>query len=255
MKTNNASPILTNEHQGSMHGVSGLFSAVTIGGSNYREGTFTHQVFTASRTYNEGKSRLTVKMRFDDQCRNGRNSFSVTGEGMELSRGKWQESFGGCCHDEISKVFHELAPLIKWHLTSSDGPMHYLENTVYHAGDRDHNGLRAGETRQIRNGKTGKLCWKLESASNLPHYVDSDSPTASLKINYVPLLRVGEGKERNLAAARSCAVWPESTDEQLCADPDELRRVLLARLPALLADFRRDIEAAGFYWSPECVAK
>lgn len=27
----------------------------------------------------------------------------------------------------------------------ANGPMHYVQNTVYHAGDRDHNGHRAGE--------------------------------------------------------------------------------------------------------------
>jgi hypothetical protein len=54
-------------------------------------------------------------------------------------------SMGGCIHDELTKYFPELAHLIKWHLCSTDGPMHYVSNTMYHASDRDHNGKRKGE--------------------------------------------------------------------------------------------------------------
>lgn len=56
------------------------------------------------------------------------------------------------------------------------------------------------------------------------------------------------GKERNLDAARSCANWPEATDEQLCLPADELTKLLEARLPPLLTEFRADVEAAGFLW-------
>lgn len=56
----------------------------------------------------------------------------------------------------------------------------------------------------------------------------------------------GEGKERDFAAARSCANWPGATDEELSA-PD-LKEKLAARLPALLAAFRADVQAAGFRW-------
>lgn len=124
-------------------------------------------------------------IRFDDKCRNGHNTFSITGE-------TWDGS-GGCIHDEIARAFPHLAPFIKWHGVSTDGPTHYVANTVYHAGER-----------------------------------------------------IGEGKKRDFAAARSCAVWPDATDEQLSAEPAELKKMLLARLPALMADFKADIEKLGF---------
>jgi len=38
----------------------------------------------------------------------------------------------GCLHDEIRQHFPELAHLIKWHLVSTDGPLHYIANTLYH---------------------------------------------------------------------------------------------------------------------------
>ena len=60
-----------------------------------------------------------------------------------------------------------------------------------------------------------------------------------------------EGKNRELAAARSAARWPEATDEQLCLPREELKALLEARLPAMLEEFRAAVEGAGFLWSPE----
>lgn len=87
-------------------------------------------------------ARLNVHVRFDDSCRNGRNSFAVTGD-IRGPRGA--DLAGGCLHDDIAATFPELAHLIAWHLFDTSGPMHYIANTVYTAGDRDHWGKRAGE--------------------------------------------------------------------------------------------------------------
>ena len=50
-----------------------------------------------------------------------------------------------------------------------------------------------------------------------------------------------EGKERDIEAARSVAIWPDATAEQLSD-----RGALIARLPALMADFKRCVESFGF---------
>lgn len=96
------------------------------------------------RFYHEGdrEYKITVTVRYDDQCGNGHNSFSITAD-IRTSSGV--EVAGGCCHDEVAKHFPELAPFIKWHLTSSDGPMHYIANTSYWAGKNP----------EWCNGKTG----------------------------------------------------------------------------------------------------
>jgi len=60
--------------------------------------------------------------------------------------------------------------------------------------------------------------------------------------------RTGEGKARDFAAARSCAIWPDATDEQLSQEPAELRALLAARLPALMAEFRAAVESLGFVY-------
>ena len=156
-------------------------------------------------TENGETYRIIANVRHDDDCGNGHNTFSVTGEIVRKQGSRWVEDSSGCLHDEVARHFPEIAHLIKWHLCSTGGPLHYVANTVYLAGDRDHNGLKAGER-----------------------------------------VRVGEGKERQLEAARSSAVWPDATDEELTAPG--LTERLEERLAALLADFRADVEAFGLSW-------
>ena len=129
--------------------------------------------------------RITAKVRYDDECGNGHNSFAITADiDRKDGAGRWREAAGGCCHEEVAKYFPELAPFLKWHLCASNGPMHYIANTVYHVGKK--------------------------------------------KLDY----------------ARSTAIWPDATDAELCAD--DLKEKLEARLPALLADFQKDVESLGF---------
>jgi hypothetical protein len=209
---------------------------------------------------------IVAEVRHDDECGNGHNTFAITatlygpdrcpGESTVLHKsGKtlWCHG-GGCCHDEVAKHFPELAPFIKWHLVSTDGPMHY----IYHAGDRDCWGLRKGEVRQHTSrgkyqadGVAGVPHWELK-IEGLPAkqdiYAHEKPEDMVLTARWVPSGITGEGKERDFAAARSCAVWPEATDEQLSAEPEELKRMLLERLPALMAEFKRDVESLGFVY-------
>lgn len=76
---------------------------------------------------NEINKSITVEMRYDDSCNNGHNTFSITAVISE--RGKITSC--GCLHDEIIKHFPELKKYIQWHLCSSDGPLYYIENTLY----------------------------------------------------------------------------------------------------------------------------
>lgn len=179
-------------------------------------GLFSSQTWGASRAISEGRT-ISVNLRFDDNCKNGHHTFAITGEIRDPKHGNRRDNYvvtAGCIHEEIAKHFPELAHLIKWHLTSADGPMHYVANTVYLAGDRDHWGLRKGETRQLRNGKTGLPCWELvltdsdgTQRTHIHEWRDSETcPTDAPRAEWRPRLIVGEGKERQLDAARSVAV-------------------------------------------------
>lgn len=55
-----------------------------------------------------------------------------------------------------------------------------------------------------------------------------------------------EGKERDLAAARATAYWPEATDEQLCLPQEELTALLEARLPQLVEKLETMVKSLGF---------
>lgn len=142
------SPIIREEFAASILGVPGRIFAATVGGKGYRPGTFTSQKATVSRPHPDDPKNLTVRaqLRFDDNCRNGHNSFAITGEVIDRRERRDGGIVAcGCIHEDIAKAFPELASLIPWHLTSADGPLHYIANTVYHAGDRDYRGKRAGE--------------------------------------------------------------------------------------------------------------
>lgn len=188
---------------------------------------------------------LSVELRFDDECGNGCEMFSVTGDVRRPGR----LVAAGCLHDDIAEVFPELAPLIKWHCTFTDGPTHYVANTCYHAGDRDCNGLRSGERKPIL-GPDKVPTWVPKITPE--KYVKGTQQPVPVLVEYELWCREGEGKGRNLAAARSCAVWPDATDDELCQERHLLEAALKARLPALLAEFKRVMLEVGFIY-PEKV--
>lgn len=164
------------------------------------------------------KYRIRAEIRYDDQCGNGHNSFAITGTVDRWERDvigpRWRDDMGGCIHDEIEAHFPEYRHLIKWHLTSSDGPMHYIPNVLYWLG----------------------WCGWCDGKPSSPP---------------------------NLAYARKTAVWPELPEEFLAPLlpggitggqhdglfkklEDPIKEALAARLPALMLEFKRDIEALGF---------
>lgn len=156
---------------------------------------------------------ISATVRFNDECNNGHQNFAITGEIREGRR--W--AAGGCLHDEIKAAFPELAPFIKWHLTSTDGPMHYVENTLYWA-------------KQAALGRTRVFGWQ-------PWEYLTD-------------------EERRKAArhAASTAVWPELEDRlnafyEAHGEPEQTAETFLSeirgdlewRLPGLLDQFMADM--------------
>ena len=267
------------------------------------------QAKVETKYFNRGKERFRIKarIRHDDNCGNGHNTFAITGDIDRIANnGRIVEESGGCIHDDIAKHFPDLAPLIKWHLVSTDGPMHYVGNTVYLAGDTDYNGLREGETQVSSykpaivfgdnpiqhaphdNGNGRFVDWlqeygtpsnydfeviamhhKPEPDGRRPfgpkftyggfdgctewHQAPFDSEDEALRFlralqtcspRYIQVPRyiiTGEGNPSDIEAARSTAVWPDATLEQL-QDEDALQ----ARLPALMVEFKAAVESLGF---------
>ena len=213
-------------------------------------GRILNQRMAATRYYMEDgrRYRITAELRFDDSCNNGHETFAITADIRENDDKAWREYAGGCCHEEIVRRFPEFAPLIQWHLTSIDGPMHYPANALYHALEHGatrawvyYTGPRATDPLQLgEDGTRERLLGYLKAAEarkaeGAPGYrVQWDEKTV---------------KAARLEHARSSAVWPDATIEQL-RDKAQLE----ARLPELLARFKAAMLGAGFQW-PERAPK
>ena len=141
------------EHAGSMLGVSGRFNNAHARNAELWD----TQTWTSEARAVEGygcKAHMSVSVRFDDNCKNGSNSFAIVANVRTSDRRYARDGFlaGGCMHDEIAVVFPELAPLIRWHLSDSHAPMHYFANALYLAGDRDYNGRACGDVERFDYG-------------------------------------------------------------------------------------------------------
>lgn len=142
-------------------------------------------------------------------------------------------------HDEIREHFPELAPFIKWHLMSTDEPLHYVANTVYHADE--HGPTHAWVYFTGRSDPLGVG----EAKERLVGYVKAgEAKKAEGKEGYRVQWDEKTAKVRNLDHARNSAVWPEATDEELTAPG--LKERLIDRQAALMDEFRQAVESLGF---------
>lgn len=245
----------SNEFAHVLHGVEGrMFNRIIDGAT----GLFLSQTFSASRPFKragyKAGTEITVHVSYDDECKNGKQSFAITGDVREP--GARDVDMCGCIHEEIAKYFPELAHLIQWHLFDAFSPLHYVSNTCYHARERDHSGLLKGEERQIIDGKTGLPSWRLVALDangetvptyKLDKYLNAATkPECAYVLEWQPWVKTGEGKARDLNAARESAAWPDATDAELSVPRAELETALLARLPALMERFHADMAACTF---------
>ena len=198
--------------------------------------------------FNNRAGRLMVEIRYDDSCGNGHNTFAITGE---MKRNGDRDSFlGGCIHNEIVDFFPELKKYIKWHLMKSEGPTHYLENTLYHLSDTDCFGNKKGEplmawvTLYTKDGGIiDKICRSLiyrksrKEFNKLIARMEKDG--YHFEVEYSDF---SEGKEVNLDGARCSAFWEDMPDSFVELPKIEQKRQLEERLPALLEEFYKDME-------------
>jgi methionyl-tRNA synthetase len=90
--------------------------------------------FTDSRTAKNGE-QWVIKIRLDDECKNGHQDFSITGTCWEAEKPRTDKYMilGGACGDEISVLFPEYEIFNRLHLCDYKGiPMHCSANGYYH---------------------------------------------------------------------------------------------------------------------------
>lgn len=165
---------------------------------------------TEPKIYKEGRSTLRMIVQYGidyDYARRYKQApyFSITCAIDEQRGGRWRRYAGGAAHTEIARHFPELARLIKWHLVSTEEPMHYLANAQYwweiwsgKKKNTDHgpNPLNAFESTIVWGGVPGET-----DAAQLGTYMNRP--------------------------------WPE------------VKAWLEGRLPLLMAEFRADMKAIG----------
>lgn len=177
------------------------------------DGRILNQTIKASRQIGKHE-RLVVNLRFDDECNNGHETFAITAD-LYDSRQKRDRGIVacGCLHDDIAKHFPEFARLIPWHLTSTDGPIHYLENTMYWLG--------------FRGWTDGK-------------------PSSPPKLDYARKTAVWPDMPESMLAPKLGDTLGYKAAQRDKGAPVEA--ALMARLPALLERFKADMLAVGFDW-------
>jgi hypothetical protein len=108
--------------------------------------------FTDNRVGKNGE-QWAIKIRLNDECKNGHQDFSITGTCWEAGKAKIDRYMihGGACGDEISVLFPEYEIFNRLHLCDYMGiPMHCSANGFYH--------LRAG-FQNYAEGETLKSRW------------------------------------------------------------------------------------------------
>jgi hypothetical protein len=156
----------------------------------------------------------------------------------------------GCIHEELIEHFPILCEAILFHLCTTDGPLHYLENTLYHASENKpthawvyYLGKKASDPLGLGDDGEKKRLLGYFTDFAIKAVGACDTPGYSVEWDMKTI------KVRNLDHARLTAIWPEATDEELSVPGEELKAVLLARLPALMERFKKCIESLGFTYT------
>lgn len=81
----------------------------------------------------DGKEKTIVKIRLNDECKNGHEDFAITADVYrKAGNNRWVDYMGGCCHEHILKLKPKLAPFVALHLSTWEGvPMHSVSNAFY----------------------------------------------------------------------------------------------------------------------------
>lgn len=189
-------------------------------------------------TYQGEQVNLTVNLRYDDECGNGHNTFSITGDLYRYGRPKTDGNMITCgrIHDIIAELAPQYKHLIKWHLMSSDEPVHYVANTLYHA---------KSITKYTNFVYLKDVEFKFDVLLGI--YKEEDIIFLQVKYGKENIRIKSEphysNKESDFDAARRSAIAPNATRKQL-----QDKQWLIDRLPTLVEEFKNTMEGLGFIY-------
>jgi hypothetical protein len=116
--------------------------AVDIRVATYRRASLRHGDINMKLKLTKTIGLKTVKatIRLDDECKNGHEDFSITGE--VYYKGRLESC--GCCHEDILEFYPEFKIFIDLHLCQFDGtPMYAIENGFYHLENKQYHRVKS----------------------------------------------------------------------------------------------------------------
>lgn len=154
-------------------------------------------------------AKRRVEIRYGDPCGNGHNRLTLRADGPR----EW-----------IAQTWPELAHLVKWDGVGTDGPMHYLANTLWHSG----------QTRAEAEAKSARIegVALMQPDPDRRAALMREARSLRERANGMPAGVTAE----ELASAQRCACAPGASWVQL-----QSRAWLKERLPGLVAEFKRDV--------------
>lgn len=99
---------------------------------------------TNNMVYTAERNNVVVKIRLNDEWKNGHNDFAITGMVYNGSGRRERDMIScGCCHEEILKEFPEFDIFVRLHLSDSKGvPTRGINNSFYY--------LRTGKIERLK---------------------------------------------------------------------------------------------------------
>jgi hypothetical protein len=89
-------------------------------------------VYCSTKIYSEGKEKIVVKIKLNDEYNNGCQVFRMTANTYNKHGNTWEHAGGGCCHKKILKHWPEFKIFADLHLSDHKGaPLYAMENGFY----------------------------------------------------------------------------------------------------------------------------
>jgi hypothetical protein len=155
----------------------------------------------------EGNS-MYIKIRLNDECKNGYQYFSITCDIYEKGKPKTDRYFisGGCCHDEILKAKPQLKIFINLHLCDYKGiPTYAVENGFYHL----ENGFNSTKT-EDKNFKS-KFCEYYRITDGQFHKLSTSKNKLQFALNLQNLGILEQWEQEANKAIKLLENWTETT--------------------------------------------
>ena len=101
---------------------------------NTQTQTATNDLRHSILAHDEEGNPIYIKIRLNDECKNGHQDFAITGDIYQKGKSKIDKYYitGGCIHEEITKARPDLKIFANLHLCDYEGiPMYAVENGFF----------------------------------------------------------------------------------------------------------------------------